>query len=304
MTTGPGSGVGNILRALKESDLGQAVQDALATFSIDLASEKARGVLPVRKGGVALGGQAGDVYVKTETGHQFATPPAPPYVPQTHIEGLGLFWQGPDALSVGSGSFYSPFAGRILEIPGTITKTGLVLAPNAWYYVYATSSDPPDIEVSSTPPAGQYRGTARAKAGSRGAGRYLGAVRCGPAPNTMLAFAQAGEGANGWFSYREREATMLRVVSDGTATAKTRVDVSSLVPAGASLTRLRVRPTGAYCQLDTLGSAAGTEGILAVADGTSGFPMLPLTSTGVFTYALSVAGGSVEIGVLGYLLTR
>ena len=147
-------------------------------------------------------------------------------LPQGYIDGLKMVWVSGTALTVTTGAAYIPSLGKVLRVTSDIPKTGLSLTASTWYHVYLyNNAGTPDIEIVTTAPAAAYNGTARSKTGDSSR-RYVGSVKT-DSGGGMLRFSHNGDR----IFYMANPATApFRLLSAGTATTPTSIDLSVLLP--------------------------------------------------------------------------
>jgi hypothetical protein len=150
-------------------------------------------------------------------------------VPTSHREGLQVEYVSANSLTIRAGAAYVPALGRVLELPADITKSGLVLTANTWYYLYLFEGPSgPDVEIVTTAPASPYRAGARVKgpdSGPDNTRRFLDEVRA-KGTNTLMRWRDSGN-LRRWV---EDEVTTLRALTNGNATTATTIDLSPWVP--------------------------------------------------------------------------
>lgn len=202
----------------------------------------------------------------------------------THIQGLRIIWNSPTSITVESGSAWIPALGRVLDVPGAITRSSLFLTASTWHYVYLYSdAGTPAIETSTVAPAA-YKGTARQKAWDESR-RYLGAILTDSEGN-LCAFERRGA----FVRYAETHTnTPFRVVA-GASTTLTNYSAVGVVPPTSRIAEVFLNANSS-----SLGRvyATGTSRQVAIAFANSGFAAsIPLDSNRTFDVINDASGGT------------
>ncbi len=227
-------------------------------------------------------------------------------IPPGYIDGLVLTWVNGTAITVTSGAAYIPSLSRVLRAPSDIAKTGLSLAASTWYHVYLfLNGSTPDIEIVTTAPSATYNGGARTKTGDTSR-RYLGSVRTDTSP-VMYQFVQYGL----QFRYFTGGGTPFRAISNGTATSRTNIDISSYVPVTGVTALVKAQNSSTGSQALIVDSAAsgltGFAGFFIVGQpGTQAIGDVPTLGSNNLQYlwtSAPVTQGAF-IDILGYTIQR
>lgn len=227
-------------------------------------------------------------------------------LPPGYIEGLQLKWVSANALTVTTGAAYIPSLGRVVRLSADVAKAGLVLTANTWYHVYLWLNGPNlDIEIVSTAPSAPYNGAARAKTGDT-TRRYLGSART-DSGGLIIEFTQYAQVTR----YLTGGGAPFRVVSNGQATTRTNVDISTFVPATAATTIVKAQNSSTGAQgliVDSGGSGlTGLTGFFIVAQpGTQLIDAIPTMGSSNLQYLWTTAPVSqgAFIDILGYTVER
>lgn len=162
----------------------------------------------------------------------FKVPTASAVTTPDFISGLQLSWVSASSLTISGGEAWIPAASAIVSVPSPVTLTGIALGNNAWGYVYLKGDG--TFEVVTTSPAAPYLGTARTKTGDT-TRRYVGAVRTDGSGNIWNFRHVAGRIL--YQGYLNQ--VPFTVLTGGTATAETNVDLSAAIPVGTTSAYLR-----------------------------------------------------------------
>ncbi len=167
-------------------------------------------------------------------------------IPPGYIDGLVMTWVNGTALTVTSGAAYIPSLSRVLRAPSDIAKTGLSLSASTWYHVYLfLNGSTPDIEIVTTNPSATYNGTSRSKSGDTSR-RYIGSILT-DSSGSMYMFLHSSSSSEINYVLNTGVAPF-RVVSNGSASTPTMMNLSGLMPITADigsfkLTNLATTPT-------------------------------------------------------------
>lgn len=219
-------------------------------------------------------------------------------VPTSFIEGLEVVWNSANSLTVKAGSAWIPGLDRVLDLPTDLTKSGLVLTANTWYYLYLfENAGVGDVEVVTTAPDAPYRGSARIKGTPDDTRRYLGAVRTGAA-NTMYRFSSK-DGFVRWLE--TTNALPFQVVSGGAATSLAPVSCSAVMPVTSTRFYGRITTTGSTMWLSYSGITAEIAALINNGDSKE---IIETNNAQGFQYRNGTTGGSTNVTVYGYYEER
>lgn len=223
-------------------------------------------------------------------------------LPPGYIDGLKMVWVSGTALTVTSGAAYIPGSSKVLRAASDIAKTGLSLSASSGYYVYFyDNTGTPDIDISTTPPAAPYNGTARTKTGDSSR-RLLGYVNT-DIGSTIINFLQTGPEIN-------LRINAPRMLSAGVATSATSVSFAAYVPIMARVAKVRVINTATAGIIKTSASdfsfTPPTGGWASIDPGHDAFINHPCSATQAMTYAYTgtPVGGAAYIDLYGYVFER
>ena len=213
------------------------------------------------------------------------------------IEGLTPIWNSANSISVSSGAAYVISVGDNLQVPTTLTLSGLTLSGATWYHLYLYSnSGVGAIELVTTAPSATYQGTARSKSADT-TRRYLGSFKTGAA-NTLLEFYV---GSDGFISYlTDTSATPTRVISAGSSTVWAAVSCSAAVPVTSRSVKLSSFTTASGSS--TVGSKSGVQ-FQVVTLGVWTLSVMSLDASQNFYY-INLSAGNFFSDVLGFTLER
>lgn len=148
------------------------------------------------------------------------------YGSQTAISGLELQWVSTTAVDITTGSAYVQSVEKIVQVPATISLTGLSLGNSAWGYVYLI--DATTAECNTTAPAAPYAGNARSKTGDTSR-RFLGTVRTDSSGN-IYQFRHVTTTGLIRYLAQALDAAPFRILSNGSATTATAVSAAAVIP--------------------------------------------------------------------------
>jgi hypothetical protein len=231
----------------------------------------------------------------------------------TYIEGLIPTWLNTTQISISYGSAAMP-DGSIVTLPSAVQKT-LTLTANSWYYIYLyDNGGVGDWEYLKQKPS-VYRFPGQAKGGPDNATpdaspnytrRLIYIFRTYPATANVMWFDYRGS----WTRYINDPTVGgglgLKVVTAMTNTTFAAQDASAFVPpasvAWARAHFLTNNTSGVEINLDSSNSNAYP---LQTGRATSaGIAEIPLNSSQNFYARNTVAGGSTDVAILGYLFER
>jgi hypothetical protein len=232
-------------------------------------------------------------------------------VPTSHREGLQVEYVSANSLRIRAGAAYVPALGRILELASDLTKSGLVLTANTWYYLYLfENAGVADVEIVTTAPASPYRAGARVKgpdSGPDNTRRFLTEVRA-KATDTMMRWRDSGD----FRLLVEDQSTTLRALAGGTATGSTAIDLSLWVPPTSRLVEVVLEAVfstsggGArlHASTDGLDFPAGQSQLAAICGSdhkrTYKSGLLETNLVQNIRYAVANTGMSAFVDVMGY----
>lgn len=225
----------------------------------------------------------------------------PPPNVTTAIDGLKLIWNSATSLSVSTGSCFAPDS-SFINISSLLTASGLSLSVSTWYHIYVyLSSGAAAMEVVTTAPT-TWKGTAYGKTADTSR-RYIGSVKTDASGNVYEFIHQ-----DNIIQYKNvsAAASPFRVLSNGTATTATSIDLSGMVPITSRLANLRFYNGGTQACYTNEGSGVSTSvyfaGILAVAiqNQVGNHPI----NTSQAIYYLVTSGGSLYVDIMGYVYNR
>lgn len=206
----------------------------------------------------------------------------------THIKGLEIEYSAADAIIVKSGSAWVPGADGVVDVPIEISAT-VASGTNLWRFIYLNANGTVSVLASTSPPDAPYKGSARAKNGSR----YLGAVRMNESGNIhpfrgysdsygLLRYQTANNGAS------------FRLINGGVAQSTTTVSAQTIVPPTSRRSQNYVFTTAAVLALSYAGA-----GDIILMNSSGLIANLELSSSQTFTYR-NQGSGSTFVDVLGY----
>lgn len=221
-------------------------------------------------------------------------------IPPGYIDGLNLVWNSGTSISVTSGSAYIESLGAVVNVPATLTLSGLSLAASTWYHVYLyLNSGAPEIECVTTDPATAYSGDAHSKIGDSSR-RYIGSVRT----NSISEITNFHNIGNRIIFLIDTGS--IRPLSGGTSATWTDVSVNSLVPITGIVinTYLFNTGTGTF-RLRSAGGSWITDISVSVGigAGASSYFDIYVGSNQLFSYRVDT-GGIGYVTPIGYIYTR
>lgn len=148
----------------------------------------------------------------------------------TYIKGLVPVWVGTNAVDFTPGAAYIPSLARVYQSSSTISKTGLSITANTWYYCYLyDNAGTPDIEITTSAPV-SYFANAHHKTGAN-THRFIGAFR--GTNSTTIGRFMAKERGNGLevFVNHGKSTYANNILTAGTANTVTNIGVSAHIPA-------------------------------------------------------------------------
>lgn len=225
-------------------------------------------------------------------------------LPPGYIDGLGMQYVGPAAVTIKSGAAYIPSVGKVVRNDSDMALSGLSLTASSWNHIYVyPNSGVLAPEISTTAPASPYNGTARTKTGDTSR-RYVGSVYVGSG-GAIYNFRMVGSR----FFYQEAE-TALRVLSNGTSTTEASLSLSGRVPVASVVALLRV-DNNSSTQYVHFGNSVDSASGPPSGSITSSRPQqiatfeFPLDDSQTLTYWFPAATTSgVYVSVLGYTFER
>lgn len=226
-------------------------------------------------------------------------------VTQDFITGLKLSYTSGTAFSVSSGAAYVQSLARRLDSPSTLSKSGLSLSANAFYHVYLFQNGGlPDVEADTAAPTAAYFGGARSKTGDTSR-RYLGSFKTN-ASGQILPFQCDTQGIF-WYSVQP-STNGLRPISNGKATSRSTIALSSGLPATATHAVVQVVNSDSSIFVNLGNPSQPSGGVIGVAPG--GFNsgqliVLPTDTNQAIDYYYSVAPtNGVYVDIYGYAIAR
>lgn len=218
------------------------------------------------------------------------------------IEGLEVVWNSTTSITIKAGAAYVEGLGRTLELSADLTKSGLSLAADTWYYPYLfENAGTADVELVTTGPTTPYRGEARSKSGDASR-RFIRSVRTG-ATGAIHRFEWSGDVVR---YLLDQTVAPFRVLSDGRQGSTYSADVScaAVVPPTTTRGLLALECRGGN-YLYVTNSEAGTTAVLSKARvGAGHAELFPLSASRAFQYKHTggspAAGNGADVDVLGY----
>ncbi len=221
-----------------------------------------------------------------------------------YIDGLELAFVTGTSVTLRAGSAWVEGLGYALEATADITKSGLSLLANTWYYAYVFSNaGTPDFELSTTAPAEPYSAFARSKMGDT-TRRLVGSLKTDASGNMPRIVAE-GRGGNPFVRYlKDHTVAPFRVLTGGTATTLTTISCSAVVPVTGRMSLIRVLNTSD--KVARISNPNVTENFISVAIGQEVHALVALTTAQELQYSLVAAptSGSLTLDVLGYYERR
>lgn len=220
----------------------------------------------------------------------------------TQMEGLQLTWNSTTSITVGIGLCIAE-NGDVINVTSALVKSSLSLTANTMYHVYVyLSGGSPAAEVVTTAPVA-WKGTAYSKTADTSR-RYVGSIKSGASSN-VWAFTHI----NDQILYAEDEPTILRVLTAGTATTETDISLATHIPVTSMMALCTFANNSASQILYTGASgndnvAPPTTGILTCNVGVAKSIFHPTDATQNISYALSAAGGTINVNCAGYIFQR
>ena len=199
------------------------------------------------------------------------------------ISGLVPSWTGAQIIVCSGGSAYVPGLSKTVTIPSATTFS-FTPTNNTWYFIYLTEiTGTPTLEISTTPCATIYEGTARTKDGDTSR-RFISTIRSGPGGFRPFLWTED------YLTYLDTLGTVVSV-NAATDIGPTAVSLQAVVPI-----------TTRRCQMQVYSAAGNSVQIgvafdmfyLSMAPGTRGvFPMITTTDQViVYKHTNTVTGGT------------
>lgn len=215
--------------------------------------------------------------------------------PKGFIDGLFMEWVSSNSLRVTGGAAYIPSLDTVVEVASAITKSALTLAANSWYHIYLyLASGAPDIEISVTPPASPFIGTARTK-GSDTSRRYLGSILTGAA-NTIYRFSQDGNEVN----YITNAVQPFRVLNGGVSFLRTSVSLAPVIPVTSDYVianTINSADQQLFIDIPEIGNVGALSRYTCLASQRTSIVAAVPSRTLEYLYAVSPSGGAAFIDV-------
>jgi hypothetical protein len=226
----------------------------------------------------------------------------------TAIEGLRVIWNSATSITVDTGSVFAE-NGDFIDVTSALVKSSLSLSADTWYHVYVyLNSGVPAAEVVTTAPVA-WKGTAYSKTGDTSR-RYVGSIKTDGGGNV---YEFEHNPFDNFMLYRNVQfaASPFRVLSSGTASTATAVDVSGIVPVTGTF--IYIRPTSTGDQVFYVGhnsSLSTSNWLVALQIGSSiqqqTYARIPQDASQDIYYRFNTAvgGGNAHIDVNGYWFDR
>lgn len=219
-----------------------------------------------------------------------------------HILGLRMEYVGPTALRVSTGSAWIPSLQRAVEVTSALTLNGLSLTANTWYHVFLWMNGAvPAIEAVTAAPAAPYSGTARAKTADLSR-RYIGSILTDGAA-AICRFVHA----EGEIQYLVNALPPFRVLAGGSATTRTAVSLSGVIPSTATVVHLNAINNGdqqLFLDVPEIGNSGAASRYTCLANQRT--PIITAAPSLALQYFYTVApvGSGAFLDVWGYRYDR
>lgn len=232
------------------------------------------------------------------------------YAQETYVQGLTSSYLSTTQFKVSAGVAYNYGSDDNQEIASEQTVSVSGAPVSGFLYVYLTNTG--TIALSQTAPDTPYLGNARYMAGDTSR-RYIGTLRTNASNQPYNFSVEAYSGGTLFVSYIENiSASPFLAVNAGTATTAQSVNLGpsglKLVPATATHAYfgVNVNATASVFMDDgSLGTMSGSNYLRRVSLSQRGdYFFMPLDSSQSFRWMNSVAGGSTDISLIGYIDRR
>lgn len=219
------------------------------------------------------------------------------------ICGLQMVWNSGTSITFTSGFAAIQSLGGLLSFPSPITKAGLSLSASTWYHAYGYSNaGTPDVEIVTTAPAAAaFSGSARSKTGDTSR-RYLGSLLTDASGN-IYRFGQNGDEIN----YVVNLVAPFRVLSGGTATTRTNVALSGVIPVTSNYVianTINNTDQQAFVDIPEIGNVGAASRYTCLANQRTPIHAFVLSRTLQYFYAVSPVGSGAFLDVWGYRFER
>lgn len=219
------------------------------------------------------------------------------------ICGLQMVWNSGTSITFTSGFAAIQSLGGLLSFPSPITKAGLSLSASTWYHAYGYSNaGTPDVEIVTTvPAAAAFSGSARSKTGDTSR-RYLGSLLTDASGN-IYRFGQNGDEIN----YVVNLVAPFRVLSGGTATTRTNVALSGVIPVTSNYVianTINNSDQQVFIDIPEIGNSGAASRYTCLANQRTPIHAFVASRTLQYLYGVSPVGSGAFIDVWGYRFER